>query len=150
MSSQAHISANKRRRKESPKASSAQHQKKAGRKTNNSIHSVLYGEDLDVRMLPPESYIRIPEPPSRSPTPPTYIDSGPAGNRYTPEDKSYFIKVSRNPEWFCSPASFQSRRASVGSSSAIPRLTKRICYKYSAKRFGTYEDDFPLALMADH
>jgi hypothetical protein len=43
-------------------------------------------------LLPPHADIVVPEPPSRSPTPPTRIVPGGRGNRYTDEDQEYFIK----------------------------------------------------------
>ncbi|KAI6162070.1 hypothetical protein EDD17DRAFT_1579788 [Pisolithus thermaeus] len=43
-------------------------------------------------LTPPHADIPIPDPPSRSPTPPTKIHIGTHGNRYTPEDRDYFIK----------------------------------------------------------
>lgn len=43
-------------------------------------------------LTPPHADILVPDPPSRSPTPPTKILVGPNGNRYTPEDRDYFIK----------------------------------------------------------
>ncbi|KAI6007214.1 hypothetical protein EDD15DRAFT_2209687 [Pisolithus albus] len=43
-------------------------------------------------LTPPHADIPVPDPPSRSPTPPTIIHVGTNGNRYTPEDRDYFIK----------------------------------------------------------
>ncbi|KAF9479731.1 hypothetical protein BDN70DRAFT_878491 [Pholiota conissans] len=44
------------------------------------------------RLPPPHADIKIPEPPSRSPTPPTVVIPAARGNKYTPEDRDYFIK----------------------------------------------------------
>ncbi|KAL0951400.1 hypothetical protein HGRIS_008096 [Hohenbuehelia grisea] len=46
----------------------------------------------DEKNPPPANEIVIPTPPSRSPTPPTIVIPGPRGNKYTPEDRDYFIK----------------------------------------------------------
>ncbi|KAL0580827.1 hypothetical protein V5O48_001203 [Marasmius crinis-equi] len=60
------------------------------RSTINSltVDAPVYNRD----MPPPHSEIRIPEPPSRSPTPPTKVIAKGRGNKFTDEDKDYFIK----------------------------------------------------------
>lgn len=65
-----------------------------GRPTNNSL-----GTDppdyKKSRIPPPNTEICTPEPPSRSPTPPTEVlpfrRAGGKGNRFTEKDRSYFI-----------------------------------------------------------
>ncbi|KAG6832279.1 hypothetical protein H0H92_003512 [Tricholoma furcatifolium] len=44
------------------------------------------------RMPAPNADIQIPEPPSRSPTPPTVVIPQGRGNKYTPEDREFFLK----------------------------------------------------------
>lgn len=44
------------------------------------------------RLPAPHADIKIPDPPSRSPTPPTIVIHQGRGNKYTPEDREYFIK----------------------------------------------------------
>lgn len=44
------------------------------------------------RLPAPNSEIKIPDPPSRSPSPPTTIIPGKRGNRYTQEDRDFFIR----------------------------------------------------------
>ncbi|KAJ7829576.1 hypothetical protein B0H14DRAFT_1205283 [Mycena olivaceomarginata] len=53
--------------------------------SQNAVHS---------KLLPvPNALLRIPEPPPRSPTPPTeVIPHYGGGNRFTQADKDYFIK----------------------------------------------------------
>ncbi|KAK1228653.1 hypothetical protein PQX77_008247 [Marasmius sp. AFHP31] len=72
------------------RASSDSLPKSGRRSTINSltVDAPTYSKD----MPPPNSEIRIPEPPSRSPTPPTKIVPKGRGNQFTPEDKEYFIK----------------------------------------------------------
>lgn len=60
------------------------------RSTINSLTAPapVYGS----RLPPPNSEIRIPEPPSRSPSPPTnVIPHRGRGNKYTKEDREFFI-----------------------------------------------------------
>lgn len=61
-----------------------------GRKTMNSLSVAepVFGNGL----LPPNACIKIPDPPSRSPSPPTNVVFQRRGNRYTKEDREYFIK----------------------------------------------------------
>ncbi|KAJ7790158.1 hypothetical protein B0H14DRAFT_3891339 [Mycena olivaceomarginata] len=62
-----------------------------GRRTINSLttHTAVYNEHIP----PPNSQLRIPVPPSRSPTPPTeVIPHNRGGNKFTPEDRRYFIR----------------------------------------------------------
>jgi hypothetical protein len=60
------------------------------RKTINSLttHTAAYGSSMPA----PNAEVRVPDPPSRSPTPPTRVIPSAHGNRYTDEDKQYFIK----------------------------------------------------------
>lgn len=60
------------------------------RRTINSI--TAHEPTLNLKLLPPQADIKLPDPPSRSPTPPTKVVRGANGNRYTQEDKSFFIK----------------------------------------------------------
>ena len=41
--------------------------------------------------MPPQVHIPLPETPSRSPTPPAVVQVGTNGNRYTKEDREYFL-----------------------------------------------------------
>ncbi|KAF5384980.1 hypothetical protein D9615_001395 [Tricholomella constricta] len=62
-----------------------------GRSTINSLTAPapVFGD----RLPPPNADIQIPEPPSRSPTPPTIvIPHRGRGNKYTPEDREFFLK----------------------------------------------------------
>lgn len=61
------------------------------RATINSMTapSPVYGD----RLPPPNAEVKIPEPPSRSPSPPTtIIPHRGRGNKYTPEDRDFFLK----------------------------------------------------------
>jgi hypothetical protein len=61
------------------------------RSTINSLTAPapVYGD----RLPAPNSEIQIPEPPSRSPSPPTIIiPHRGRGNKYTPEDREFFLK----------------------------------------------------------
>ncbi|KAJ7092572.1 hypothetical protein C8R44DRAFT_816036 [Mycena epipterygia] len=61
------------------------------RRTINSLttHTPVYNEHLP----PPNTELRIPDPPSRSPSPPTeVIPHNRGGNKFTPDDRAYFIK----------------------------------------------------------
>ncbi|THV05990.1 hypothetical protein K435DRAFT_773496 [Dendrothele bispora CBS 962.96] len=60
------------------------------RQTINSltVHTPVYNQ----RLPPPNSQIVVPEPPSRSPSPPTKIVPHVRGNRFTEEDREFFIK----------------------------------------------------------
>ncbi|KAK7468735.1 hypothetical protein VKT23_003238 [Stygiomarasmius scandens] len=60
------------------------------RQTINSltVHTPVYNK----RLPPPNSQVIVPEPPSRSPSPPTRIVPHVRGNRFTDEDKEFFIK----------------------------------------------------------
>lgn len=58
---------------------------------------------FDSRLPPPHADIKIPDPPSRSPTPPTKVIPQGRGNKYTPEDREFFIKfiqraLQKNPD----------------------------------------------------
>lgn len=61
------------------------------RSTINSLttHTPVYDDHLP----PPNSEVKVPDPPSRSPSPPTKIIShNGRGNKYTPEDRVFFLK----------------------------------------------------------
>ena len=60
------------------------------RRTFNSITAP--SPTYDSSMPAPNAEVQVPDPPSRSPTPPSRIVPGANGNRYTDEDKEYFIK----------------------------------------------------------
>ncbi|KAF8647940.1 hypothetical protein AX16_006472 [Volvariella volvacea WC 439] len=62
----------------------------AGRQTVNSLTAPLpvFGK----RLPAPHTAVKIPEPPSRSPTPPAKIVPATLGNKYTPEDREFFHK----------------------------------------------------------
>ncbi len=61
-----------------------------GRKTMNSLSVAepIFGNGLS----PPNACIKVPDPPSRSPSPPINVVFHGRGNRYTQEDREYFIK----------------------------------------------------------
>ncbi|KAG9314239.1 hypothetical protein JVU11DRAFT_5026 [Chiua virens] len=64
---------------------------KRPRVTFNSLTAPLLSNDLP-NLMPPQVHIPIPDPPSRSPTPPAIVRIGTHGNKYTKEDREYFIK----------------------------------------------------------
>ncbi|KAF9015530.1 hypothetical protein BDQ17DRAFT_1269418 [Cyathus striatus] len=71
------------------------------RSTINSLTAPapVYGD----RLPPPNAEIKIPDPPSRTPSPPTRIIPQGRGNKYTQEDRDFFIKfiswhLSKNTE----------------------------------------------------
>jgi hypothetical protein len=71
------------------------------RRTINSI--TAHEPSLNLKLLPPQADIKLPDPPSRAPTPPTRVVRGSNGNRFTPEDKEFFIKfihfeLENNPD----------------------------------------------------
>ncbi|EIW86857.1 hypothetical protein CONPUDRAFT_148902 [Coniophora puteana RWD-64-598 SS2] len=70
---------------------SASRPPKRSRHTMNSLSAPLYTHN-NPKLPPPHMDIQIPDPPSRSPTPPTLVVSGTHGNKYTPADRDYFIK----------------------------------------------------------
>ncbi|KAF4573074.1 hypothetical protein EYR36_007584 [Pleurotus pulmonarius] len=58
-----------------------------------TINSLTAPTAVYTSKLPaPVTDIRIPEPPSREPTPPTNVIQTSRGNKYTPEDREYFIQ----------------------------------------------------------
>ncbi|KIJ68607.1 hypothetical protein HYDPIDRAFT_106819 [Hydnomerulius pinastri MD-312] len=63
---------------------------KRPRATFNSLSAPLPTSDVP-GLMPPQADIPLPDPPSRSPSPPTVIQAGINGNRYTKEDRDYFI-----------------------------------------------------------
>ncbi|KAH7885920.1 hypothetical protein F5I97DRAFT_1876407 [Phlebopus sp. FC_14] len=73
-------------------SSTAGRPSKRPRSTMNSLSAPLLIPD-NPSLLPPQADIRLPKPPSRSPTPPTKVQNGTNGNRYTKEDRDYFINL---------------------------------------------------------
>ncbi|KAG2159707.1 uncharacterized protein EDB93DRAFT_1259894 [Suillus bovinus] len=65
---------------------------KRPRATLNSLSAPLLPTNLPSKLMPLQADITLPRPPSRSPTPPTRIEPGTNGNRYTEEDRAYFLK----------------------------------------------------------
>ncbi|KAJ7783624.1 hypothetical protein DFH07DRAFT_788477 [Mycena maculata] len=79
------------RQSQQPAQSSRAEPSAGRRRTINSMttHLPVYNEHLP----PPNTELRIPEPPSRSPSPPTeVIPHNRGGNKFTPDDRAYFIK----------------------------------------------------------
>ncbi|KAG0696028.1 hypothetical protein DFH29DRAFT_952859 [Suillus ampliporus] len=64
---------------------------KRPRATLNSLSAPLLPTNLPPKLMPLQADITLPPPPSRSPTPPTRIEPGTNGNRYTEEDRAYFL-----------------------------------------------------------
>lgn len=62
----------------------------SGRTTQNSLSAPE--PVFDCRLPAPNTEIRVPPPPLRSPSPPRHIVPGGRGHRYTEEDKEFFIK----------------------------------------------------------
>jgi hypothetical protein len=87
------LSANKQKQKTKERTSATPHPShppKVGRTTQNSLSAPT--PVFDDRLPPPNTDIRIPLPPSRSPSPPQHIIPQGRGNKYTPEDRDFFIK----------------------------------------------------------
>ncbi|KAJ3560468.1 hypothetical protein NP233_g10820 [Leucocoprinus birnbaumii] len=80
--------ANKKRKHSSP--GSATPVPAIGRSTMNSL--TVPEPVFSDRMPPPNADIKIPEPPSRSPSPPTKVIPQGRGNKYTEEDRQFFLK----------------------------------------------------------
>ncbi|KAG2044997.1 hypothetical protein BDR03DRAFT_848438 [Suillus americanus] len=59
--------------------------------TLNSLSAPLLPTNLPSKLMPLQADITLPPPPSRSPTPPTRIEAGTNGNKYTEEDRAYFL-----------------------------------------------------------
>ncbi|KIM85138.1 hypothetical protein PILCRDRAFT_817120 [Piloderma croceum F 1598] len=78
----------------SPKPFTSLASKPAAPSKRRTINSITAHEpSLNLKLLPPQADIKLPDPPSRPPTPPTRVVRGSnGGNRYTPEDKEFFIK----------------------------------------------------------
>jgi hypothetical protein len=78
----------------SPKPFTSLSSKPAAPSKRRTINSITAHEpSLNLKLLPPQADIKLPDPPSRPPTPPTRVVRGSnGGNRYTPEDKEFFIK----------------------------------------------------------
>ncbi|KAG1716002.1 hypothetical protein ID866_1167 [Astraeus odoratus] len=62
------------------------------RSTFNSISASVPTATAVRGLTPPHVDILVPDPPSRSPSPPAKVQSSLHGNRYTQEDRDYFIK----------------------------------------------------------
>ncbi|KAJ7076561.1 hypothetical protein B0H15DRAFT_863710 [Mycena belliarum] len=80
-----------RSRRPSQQTASSREPSGGRRRTINSLtaHIPVYNEHLP----PPNTELRIPDPPSRSPSPPTQvIPHNRGGNKFTPDDRAYFIK----------------------------------------------------------
>lgn len=59
----------------------------------STINSLTAPEPTyDDRLPAPNAELKVPEPPSRSPSPPTTIIPQGRGNKYTPEDREFFLK----------------------------------------------------------
>ncbi|KAG6911548.1 hypothetical protein DXG01_011850 [Tephrocybe rancida] len=59
----------------------------------NTINSLTAPAPVFGDRLPaPNADLQIPDPPSRSPSPPTVVIPAARGNRYTPEDREFFLK----------------------------------------------------------
>ncbi|KAF9244561.1 hypothetical protein BU15DRAFT_71533 [Melanogaster broomeanus] len=74
---------------------------KRPRATLNSLSAPLPSYE-NPNLMPPQVHISLPDPPSRSPTPPTLIQPGTNGNKYTKEDREYFVnfitwRLNQNP-----------------------------------------------------
>ncbi|KAG1749851.1 uncharacterized protein EDB91DRAFT_1109985 [Suillus paluster] len=65
---------------------------KRPRATLNSLSAPLLPANLPPKLMSLQADIILPPPPSRSPTPPTRIEAGTNGNKYTEEDRAYFLK----------------------------------------------------------
>jgi hypothetical protein len=79
-----------KRRKHSSPSTSATPIPLAGRSTVNSL-SVPHPVYND-QMPAPNSELKIPDPPSRSPSPPTRVIPQGRGNKYTEEDRQFFLR----------------------------------------------------------
>ncbi|OAX44388.1 hypothetical protein K503DRAFT_795460 [Rhizopogon vinicolor AM-OR11-026] len=64
---------------------------KRPRATLNSLSAPLLPTNLLRKLMPLQADIALPRPPSRSPTPPTKVEAGTNGNKYTEEDRAYFL-----------------------------------------------------------
>ena len=64
---------------------------KRPRATFNSLSAPLPSNNVP-NLMPPQVDIPLPNPPSRSPTPPAVVQVGTNGNKYTKEDREYFLK----------------------------------------------------------
>jgi hypothetical protein len=65
---------------------------KRPRATLNSLSAPILSTNLPRKLMPLQADIALPPPPSRSPTPPTKVEAGTNGNKYTEEDRTYFLK----------------------------------------------------------
>lgn len=77
----------------SPKLFTSTTSRPAAPSKRHTINSITaYEPSLNLKLLPPQADIKLPDPPSQAPTPPTRVVRGGSGNRFTPEDKEFFIK----------------------------------------------------------
>ena len=82
----------KRSTPNAPTPSLSNRPSKRPRATLNSMSAPPLPIDLPAKLMPLQADITLPPPPSRSPTPPTKIEVGTNGNKYTEEDRAYFLK----------------------------------------------------------
>ncbi|TFK30797.1 hypothetical protein FA15DRAFT_751795 [Coprinopsis marcescibilis] len=83
----------KKRKAPSPKPPPVQTLAQAAGSRRSTINSLTVGEPVYDRRLPaPHSQIKIPEPPSREPSPPTEVVLKGRGYKYTDQDHDFFIK----------------------------------------------------------
>lgn len=82
--------ATKKRKHSTPSTSATPVPATGGRSTLNSLSvpSPVFND----RLPPPHADLKIPEPPSRSPSPPTRVIPQGRGNKYTDEDRQFFLK----------------------------------------------------------
>ncbi|KAI0963725.1 hypothetical protein AcW1_000720 [Taiwanofungus camphoratus] len=65
---------------------------KSKKRSKGKRKNALWDEAGFVSLYPINALVRIPDPPSRSPTPPTRVVPRGKGNRFTKEDHEFFIK----------------------------------------------------------
>lgn len=82
--------ANRKRKHASPSGSTSVYTAITGRNTVNSL--TVPEPVFNDRLPPPNAEIKIPDPPSRSPSPPTKVIPQGRGNKYTEEDRQFFLK----------------------------------------------------------
>ncbi|KAL1679888.1 hypothetical protein EV122DRAFT_263163 [Schizophyllum commune] len=81
------------RARESSRPSPRQSVQPPAKKSRRTFNSITGPEAVfDDRLPPPHADLKTPEPPSRSPTPPTLVVSAGRGNKFTPQDRDFFLK----------------------------------------------------------
>ncbi|KAL1748575.1 hypothetical protein HDZ31DRAFT_60308 [Schizophyllum fasciatum] len=81
------------RARESSRPSPRQSAPPPAKKSRRTFNSITGPEAVfDDRLPPPHADLKTPEPPSRSPTPPTLIVAAGRGNKFTPQDRDFFLK----------------------------------------------------------